>query len=180
MKSLDDGLKQRLVGAIAIFALAVIFLPVLFDRDPIEPVNQSSEIPPPPEIVSIKIDQPVKPEVGDLAPDPETMYEPTLPDHSDPSTANAAAEAPGLNAAGVPMAWVLQVASLKELSRAERLRDSLLEKKFPAFLRKGDSKNGVIYRVYVGPKLDKASLIKEKGKIDAMFNLETVVLEFKP
>lgn len=176
MKPLDDGLKQRLVGAIALLALAVIFLPVLFDRDPIVPVDRTSQIPPPPEIVTVEIERPEQPDVVDLAPAPETMYEPTEEDQ----VIELGIEAPGLTAAGVPKSWVLQVASFRDQSHAERLRDKLLDKDYPAYTRKADYKNGSIYRVYVGPKLDKAALSEEKEKIDSQFELESMILEFKP
>jgi DedD protein len=207
MKPLDDGLKQRLVGAIAILALAAIFLPVIFDRDPIVPVDRNTQIPPAPEIVSVKVDQPIPTDVVDLAPEPDAMYEPT-PDNAvgavqekpvgvvdensvvdgEPVQLDGAAveprkpaaDAPGLNAAGVPLSWVLQVASLREQSGAERLRAQLLEKKYSAFIREAKLNNGSIYRVYVGPKLDKAALAKEKAQIDASFRLDSIILEFTP
>lgn len=175
MKPLDDGLKQRLVGAIALLALAVIFLPVLFDRDPIVPVDQQSQIPPPPEILTVEMDQPTLPEVTDKAPPPETMFEPDEQDLAEPKL-----EPPGLEASGVPRSWVLQVASFREEAHAVRLREQLLAKGFAAFSRKAGYKNGAIFRVYVGPKLDKTALARVKNEVDAQFKLDSMILEFKP
>lgn len=175
MKPLDDGLKQRLVGAIALLALAVIFLPVLFDRDPIVPVDRTSQIPPPPEIVTVEIAEPVQPEVVDIAPDPQTMYEPDEADQVEPKI-----EPPGLDSTGVPKSWVLQVASFRDQSHADRLRGRLLDENYPAYTRKAEYKNGSIYRVYVGPKLEKTALLSEKKRIDKQFQLESIMLEFKP
>lgn len=175
MKPLDDGLKQRLVGAIALLALGVIFLPVLFDRDPIVPVDRSTQIPPPPDIVTVEVDLPVPPEEVDLAPDPQSMYEPDETAQAEPGP-----EPPGLEASGMPRSWVLQVASFRDQSHAERLREKLLAKDYPAYMRKADYKNGAIFRVYVGPKLDKAALLQEKEQIDTQFALDSLLLEFKP
>lgn len=175
MKPLDDGLKQRLVGAIALLALAVIFLPVLFDRDPIVPVDQQSQIPPPPEIVTVEMEQPIQPQVIDAAPEPEEMFEP-----DEQSLAEPQLEPPGLDSSGVPKSWVLQVASFREESHAVRLREQLLAKGFAAYSRKAAYKNGAIYRVYVGPKLDKSALQRVKEEVDAQFKLESMILEFKP
>jgi DedD protein len=50
---LDDRLKQRLVGALVLVVLAIIFLPVLFDREPIEPLDTQTQIPPAPKMVSV-------------------------------------------------------------------------------------------------------------------------------
>lgn len=176
MKPLDDGLKQRLIGAIALLALAVIFLPVLFDRDPMTPVDRTSQIPPPPEIVTVEVEQPVEPDVMDLAPDPVAMYEPDEEAQVEPNLA----QAPGLATSGLPKSWVLQVASFRDQSHAERLREKLLDQNYPAYMRKANYKNGSIYRVYVGPKLDKSTLSVEKGRIDTEFEVDSLILEFKP
>ena len=176
MKPLDDGLKQRLIGAIALLALAVIFLPVLFDRDPMTPVDRTTQIPPPPEIVTVEVEPPEEPDVMDLAPDPVAMYEPGEEAQVEPSLT----ESPGLATTGIPKSWVLQVASFRDQSHAERLRDKLLDQNYPAYMRKADYKNGSIYRVYVGPKLDKSTLNEEKERIDAEFEVDSLMLEFKP
>lgn len=175
MKPLDDGLKQRLVGAIALLALAVIFLPVLFDREPIVPVDRASQIPPPPEIVTVEVAEPVQPEVTDLAPEPQAMFEPDEDDRALPEP-----EPAGLQASGVPKSWVLQVASFRDQAHAERLRKKLLDAGFSAYTRKASYKNGSIFRVYVGPKLDKSALAAEKARIDRQFELDALMLEFKP
>lgn len=175
MKPLDDGLKQRLVGAIALLALAVIFLPVLFDREPIVPVDRDSQIPPPPEIVTVEVAEPVQPETIDLAPEPQEMFEPDEEDLALPEP-----EPPGLQASGVPRSWVLQVASFRDQAHAERLRKKLLDADYSAYTRSASYKNGSIYRVYVGPKLDKSALTAEKARIDQQFELESMILEFKP
>lgn len=46
---MDDGVKQRIVGAFVLVALAVIFVPVFFDRERIAPVDRESQIPLAPE-----------------------------------------------------------------------------------------------------------------------------------
>lgn len=49
---MDDGLKQRLVGAVVLVAIAVLFLPSLFDRDSRRTVDLNSQIPPGPPVVT--------------------------------------------------------------------------------------------------------------------------------
>lgn len=65
-----DGLKQRLVGAFVILSLAIIFLPMIFDKP--HSVGSSSivEIPPEPDIKPVIIKKPSKPEYQALAIDP--------------------------------------------------------------------------------------------------------------
>lgn len=175
MKPLNDGLKQRLIGAIVLLALAVIFLPVLFDRERIEPVDKTSQIPAPPEIVTVNIADPVPPETVGTAPPPDQMY---VPDEEKP--VELVPEQPGLDATGVPKSWVLQIASYRVDAHAERMRDRLVEEGFSAYTRQSQFEDDTIVRVYVGPKLDKSTLIDAKETIDQSFQVESILLEFKP
>ena len=65
---LNDGFKQRIVGALVLAALAVIFLPSLFDREGARYIDVTSQIPPAPDIQPIEIAAP-EPVVG-VAPAP--------------------------------------------------------------------------------------------------------------
>ncbi len=56
---MDDGLKQRLVGAAVLVALAVLFLPVLFEPERRTQVDRTTQIPPAPDIKPIHIEAPV-------------------------------------------------------------------------------------------------------------------------
>lgn len=42
---MNDGLKQRIIGAAVLLALAVIFVPVIFDKERITPVDRNTQIP---------------------------------------------------------------------------------------------------------------------------------------
>ena len=56
-----DGLKQRIVGALVIVSLAVIFLPMIFDKPHETSKKQLISIPIQPELPVITIDKPQKP-----------------------------------------------------------------------------------------------------------------------
>ena len=168
---MDDGLKQRLIGAIVLLALGVIFLPVLFDRDPIKPVDQTTAIPPKPERITITISEPEPVEDIDLAPEPEDMF---IPDESE--VVDLTPEPVSLSDQGTPKSWVLQVASFSEKERADTFRDTLLSKNYPAYNRSVGGNT----RVYIGPKLDKSALVKLKNEVDETFNISSILLEFKP
>ena len=174
MKPTDDGLKQRLIGAVVLLALAVIFLPVLFHRDHLEPVSSVTQIPPEPEIKSVNIEPPSKPEVVDLAPEPRVMYTP-----NEAQQATVEPESMGLTPAGQVKSWVLQVASFREASHAKALTQKLLKAGYTAYSRQSQYKNGSVVRVYIGPKLDKSELVKIKEDVDAAYDVSSMVLEFK-
>ena len=101
---MDDGLKQRIIGAIVLLALAVIFIPLIFDREKISPVDKRSFIPPVPHIdlkavdtaKASRISVPVKSEQVIFLPNELTPIDDT-PDVS------------GLAESGIPNAWVLQL-----------------------------------------------------------------------
>ncbi|MFT6388838.1 MAG: DedD protein [Cellvibrionaceae bacterium] len=66
--SLEENLKQRLVGAAVLVALAVIFLPALFDKDERTAINTTSLIPPAPVIDPVVVARPNKPETIKIPP----------------------------------------------------------------------------------------------------------------
>ncbi|WP_370978872.1 SPOR domain-containing protein [Agaribacterium sp. ZY112] len=47
---MNDGLKQRIIGALVLVALAIIFVPVIFDKERITPVDRTTQIPKAPDI----------------------------------------------------------------------------------------------------------------------------------
>lgn len=99
---MDDGLKQRLVGALVLIALGVLFVPLLFN--PAERrLDQTSQIPAPPAPLPMpEIAEPVVPEAIEPAMDPDQMY--TLQDEAAPLP--AAETAVGAAAAPLPEAPV--------------------------------------------------------------------------
>lgn len=217
---MDDGLKQRIVGALVLLALLVIFLPVLFDRNRVEPVDRASQIPATITPPAAPINPPVAPTLveSDMAPPPAQMFVPTeteaeKPDHiaaqtnkleaaktikaegKSPSSNSEAKnslklakseaskqllEPPKLNAAGSAQAWLLQVASYKSVAQAKKVRDDLLAKGFSAYTREIPGAKGIIVRVFVGPKFDKATALAQKKRIDELFNLNALVLPYTP
>lgn len=207
-KVMDDGLKQRLIGAVVLLAIAVIFIPVLFDRNTMTPVDTSSQVPPMPNIVIDPMVVAEPPVVESPAPEPEAMLIPDDPAVSDiaaeqeaqakqiaeQSLTNATAstveeniikpdapsQAPTLNASGVPNGWLLQVISYSEEPKARSFRDQLIEQGYPAFVRKASTSKGVHFRVYIGPKLDRAEIVKFKREVDKAFQLNTWVVNMTP
>lgn len=207
-KVMDDGLKQRLIGAVVLLAIAVIFIPVLFDRNTITPVDTASQVPPMPQIAIEPIPVAEPPVVASPAPEPEAMLipdevvdiEPSVSQDdesdtqgNDPIVAESSAQesttlaakkpepaAPSLNELGVPNGWLLQVISYSEEPKAKHFRDQLIEKGYPAFMRKASTSKGLHYRVFIGPKLDRAEIVKIKSEVDKTFKLNTWVVNMTP
>ncbi len=73
---MNEGLKQRVIGALVLLGIAIIFLPSFFrERQPYQ-VDMTSQIPARPDITPLIIEDPVRPLGIDPAPAPETMYIP--------------------------------------------------------------------------------------------------------
>ena len=58
---MDDGLKQRLIGAIVLVSVAVIFVPILFDQDRKKTQDILVDIPARPDIPKLDFKKPTAP-----------------------------------------------------------------------------------------------------------------------
>jgi len=200
-----ESVKHRLIGAAVLAAIAVLFLPSFFkDRQQYQ-VDTSSQIPGRPSITAVDFNEPTRPEGIEPAPAPETMF---LPDESEsvvtqippPEQAAVAAEVASsnqsvtsaatmsaasvpvmpLNAQGLPDTWVIQVASLSVQAAANKLRDQLQADGHKAYVRAVPSASATTYRVFIGPKQDKAEAIAIKTELDKRLKVNSLVLPFKP
>ena len=197
---MDDGLKQRLVGAVVLLALAVIFVPVIFDREQLQPVDRRTQIPIAPEITPVVVPEPEIAVDVEPAPPLEEVFEPEEPsaagslvttsleseanateaDATEPDVTELDVTEPRLTPEGVPEVWVLQVASFKSAERAQELRDKLIAEGYTAFTQLVQADQGAMTRLFVGPKLDKGRLLEEQAAIEEKFQLSTFILRFKP
>ncbi|WP_370599818.1 SPOR domain-containing protein [Pseudomonas nitroreducens] len=90
MALLDKGLKQRVVGALVLLALAIIFLPMLFTREDEmrQVVVEAPVMPKPPAMPSVEVQPTEVPEPqaeeADTAAQPEAAPAPTAPAPSAP------------------------------------------------------------------------------------------------
>lgn len=201
-----ESVKHRLIGAAVLAAIAVLFLPSFFkDRQQYQ-VDTSSQIPGRPSITAVDFNEPVRPEGIEPAPAPETMFVPEesesvvaaqLPP-AEPTVAAAIVSSSGqsisstaavieasvpempLNAQGLPDTWVIQVASLSAQDSANKLRDQLQADGHKAYVRSVATANATIYRVFIGPKQDKAQALAIKSQLDKQLKVNSLVLPFKP
>lgn len=176
----DKRLKQRLIGAIVLVSLGVIFIPMLLKGpDSLDTPILTTNIPPKPdrktEVIPIKplpprpaskaiTSVPVEKDSPKVVPEPEAAapVKPEKQDKPKPDQADAA-DLKG---------WVVQVGSFSRKSNALSLQDRLRHKGFSAYVEAYQGKNGVRYRVRVGPELDEskskatASSLKREMGID--------------
>ncbi len=159
---MDQDLKQRLVGAVVITALAAIFVPMLFD-DPIEPDEryQNLEIPAlPPEMIEETIDEMVL-NSGDVIQgfDSEVREEAV----SRPSDITA------------PQRWFLQVGIFSQQENALGLRDRLRAKGYRASAVSVQNEGSEMFRVLVGPELVESKLQRVQRNIERDFDIKGIL-----
>ena len=199
--ALSDQLKQRLVGAIVLVALAVIFVPMLLEGDKRSGIPVfGSNVPEKPElktgVVDIPLEMPPSPpqepvnaveapvETGTAAPKPEPKATtPTTAPAPKPAPAPAPVQAvkpaeipPAPKAVAGTEAWAVQVGSFSDSRNALKLRDSLRAKGYPAFVEQVKVSTGSSYRVRVGPVLARADAEAIQAKLAAKVKLSGIVV----
>lgn len=174
----SENLKQRIVGALVLIALAVIIIPLTFDFSGSREVDTQSKIPPRPEIKPVTVPEPIRPENIIPAKSDEEMFQFGVDSSEQGSSLED--ETPALSTEGLPVAWVLQVGSFRDAETAKTLLKSLLEDGFKAFVREKKEGTSTLSRVFVGPDVLKKKLVKEKAVIDKKYSVDTILVRFEP
>lgn len=198
----DKGLLQRIVGALVLVALAVIFVPMLFNRE--DAGRQVTvDAPPMPETPATPVieTQPVEVPEPDAQPFPEEyeiveegrVAEPSAPAEPSPApaasepapaeavrpappVATAAPEEKHLDAANLPVSWSVQLASLSSRENADKLQKTLRSQGYNAYIRTADGMN----RVFVGPLVERAEADRLRDQLQRQQKLNGFVVRFKP
>lgn len=177
---MNDGFKQRLVGAIVLLVVALILWPVIFtDPDGIV-MDRTSQIPPAPAFEKYHVDKPVRPQTIEPANKPKPAAVKPAPKLQSKIQARSEAKpVPKLDKKGLPEAWVLQVASFTQPQKADDLKQALQKKGYKAFTRVKSTKEGKLKRVYIGPRFTKDAFNNDKKTIDKRHKLESMVVRFE-
>ncbi|MCG5500407.1 SPOR domain-containing protein [Ectothiorhodospira lacustris] len=192
---METPLKQRLVGAAVLVALAVIFLPMLLDGAGREARLSLSE-PVPPEPL---FERPVPAPIQERR--PATMAPPSPVDSPVPSTpppqvrpqARSVPEAspppppPAESRSPTPVrspdpntpvagGWVVQVGSFGQETNARGEADRLRQAGFPAFVERTSADGRVFYRVKVGPELERHAAQSLQVRLQDEHSLRGIVV----
>jgi len=184
MAALDKNLKQRIVGALVLVALAVIFLPMLFSRpdDLRQVVVDAPAIPKTPEMQPVTQEPVIVPEAEPLPDEPQIEETATIsatPEVVSPATVDSPVAVPPvsrLDANSLPVTWSVQLASLATRASAEELQQKLRSKGYNAYVRTFEDKN----RVLVGPVVDRAAAEKLRDLLGHQMNLKGFIVRFVP
>lgn len=192
---MDQSHKQRLVGAIVLVALGLIFIPTILDFSQDEPHPLASrEMPEAPDVMKMEVlpleiwSERIDPEIDSSqriveTPTPltEPLEEPVAVVEEKPASSPVAIEKPASkpDIPGGAMAWVVQVASFSDESKAFKLRDRLRTAGHATFVERYRANSGVIYRVKVGPVLLRSEADKLKGQIATETKLNGLVMKYQ-
>ena len=174
---MNSSSKQRIIGAFVLFALALIFLPAVFDFSGEQTIDTTPQIPPRPDIEPVEIEPPVRPTNIDPPKSFDEAFQPPVEDVKEESV-ELEPEPPKLNKEGLPESWVIQVASFSEKEKAELLVAQLQQDGYKSYLQPVTVGGQLLHRVFVGPKILKQRALEEKKQIDKKYQLETLVLKF--
>ncbi len=192
-------LKQRIVGAIVIIALGVIFIPMVLNRDenktgitgsniPLKPreleqlAKQTPPPPPPAPVVPAETRQLVDKDTPPLPQaTPLLEQENSAPAKAQPPAAadtkkdKASTPAQMVKARG----WVVQVASFTDRNKALHLRDRVRKAKFNCFVESSTGKRGTLYRVRVGPVIKRQEADRLQARMAKQLKLKgTLVMAY--
>jgi DedD protein len=181
----DEASKRRLVGAAVLALIAVMVLPrVITLPPPVEEIahpdlptvpasNHQGRVRPlvNPEPL-IQPSQPGGSQAANMLPLPDPVAEPTSPgeDPAHPERTPVAATLPTPAESAGPRTgvsgWVVQVGSFSSKENADRLVAELQGRGAPGFAELSDVQGKKIYRVLLGPEVDKAGAERLRQRLD--------------
>lgn len=191
-------IKQRFVGFVVLVAIAVIFWPIVF----VTPENADDfeltafEMPPKPAVavserrepVLDKVDQSILPEMPERQTpivQPVDIASP-MPDvalvdaDEEPEQQASALERAEFDDQGLPVSWELQIATFSNAERAEEISQLLRDKGHKAYVSPIILDDQRLFRVMIGPKLQKQRLIEIQPAINDYFSVESFIVRFTP
>ena len=200
---MNQGAKQRIVGTVVLLALALIFLPIIFDGEGSYQAPVSSRIPDTP-IISILPEptqsrpviignvETIEPEVAATV----TLIEEVTELVEEPSVVIATAEsvrdveitesAPvfsrevmQLSDAGLPQGWVVRLGSFSDSENASNLVTRLQDAGYKAYSRVMRSSQEALTGVFVGPWLDRGQVNEYQQKLQEEFSLAGLVVRYE-
>lgn len=192
-------LKQRIVGAIVLVALGVIFIPMVLNRDDNNTGISGSNIPAkPPELEQLASQTPPATPPAPVPPtetrqlvDKDTpplpratdslAQENSVTENSQPPAPETSKDKPVTPTQTVKTrGWVVQVASFTDRSKALRLRDRLRKAKFNCFVESVTGKRGTLYRVRVGPVIKREEADRLQTRIARQLKLKGTLVMAHP
>jgi DedD protein len=187
---MEQQLKQRLVGAVVLVSLAVIFIPVILEGPDDDWSPREHRVPDAPHVdYRAAVDLPLP----EMQPDTEpavtdgmeqvdqqqaetTQAQPVRRDVK-PAPNIQPVEEPAVEAGQPPAGWYAQVGSFSQPANAGGMRDSVNSAGFHAHLQEVASAKGTSYRVLVGPETSREKAEQLLARLGKTLNSSGIVIE---
>lgn len=170
-----------------LLALALIFLPIIFDGQGSYQDTIASRIPDPP-VVAI-LQQPLQSRPVVVADTPEIELPPRQPEAAAPvvddvveiTTSEPAftRTVPNLDSSGLPQGWSVRLGSFSDSANASNLLQRLQASGYKAYSREISSDQGELTGIYVGPWLDRARTDEYLQQLQTEFQLSGMVVRYE-
>jgi len=171
---MDSRLKQRLIGALVLTAVAIVIVPTLLDGSAEDRERVIASIP----------DAPVIPV--------ETMSVQEIRRRMEAMERASAAQMPTevvdeneyeedftLDKNSLPVSWSLQLASFEVKNNATALREKLRQANHHSYVIHSKTSEGELYRVFIGPMIKKSALVELASDIEKQFKLKGQVVRYR-
>jgi DedD protein len=191
---MEQGLKERLVGAAVLVILAVIFIPMILGGSPesdqpitetnipVRPADKFNSRVVPIETIKTESIQTTMEGKKDTMEPADVDKEPislTTKHDGESETEKAAQSADEKQSKRVGLtAWVVQLGSFNSKENAETLNKKLRKAGYPAFVEPIKQEGDTIYRVRVGPELLRSDAESLLEKLKSSMKLDGIVLRY--
>lgn len=173
---MEFKLRERVVGAIVLTSLAIIILPLLLDGSAEDRERVVSSIPDPPKIDLNEVT------VEDLTRKMQQLERASaarLPTEVVDETDYSEIEGVGLDQNNIPIGWSLQLGSFKSEDNAVGRRASLREAGYRSYILHNKTSEGEMYKVFVGPMLERTDVQKLGEEISDRMKINGVVVRYR-
>lgn len=186
MAIFDGNLKQRLIGALVLIVLAIVFLPMILNNKGEElpdtvVIIPEAPIQPPATINHVAQNTPTAPETPAVV----TTQAPPIPTSTDTSAQHIPSQTQvvqPITATSTPNtheilpSWTIQVAAVSNKENANAFTNKLRKANYNAYMRI----DGKMYRIFVGPFVQKTEAMRVQKLIEKQFKEKGIIREFKP
>lgn len=187
---MKQGTKQRIVGSVVVLALAIIFLPIVFDGQGSYQIQTPNRIPAQPLVPILPEPQQSRPVIiSDAAKAPTVIEIEPAVQTSEESTEGVAEvsipksdftlDIPGLDAVGLPQSWSVRLGSFSDTSNGENLLQRLQNAGYKAYTRNIGEGQEELLGVFVGPWVERALADEHLTQLQDQFQLVGMVVRYE-
>lgn len=179
--------RHRVIGLVLLLVLAALVTPIIFRTPEQVRVALDMDVPPPPQVEPLSLDPVVtadetadaRAQISDAREDVRVESE-----KRDQQAQDAAASGKPVSSdpadREIPTGWTLQVAALSSKEGAEALVSKLHDAHYTAYMRASDEDGKRLYRVFVGPELERDQIEHSKAELarDLRFKLDGLIVPY--